>query len=50
MEMVDKIKDDIIYVNWYGKRKLDYSEEMPIIEENMLTDESIDNFKYILID
>ena len=49
MEMVDKIEDDIIFVNCNGK-KLDYSEEMPIIEEKKLTEESLDTFKNIVID
>ena len=49
MEIVDKTEDDIIYVNCYGK-KLDYSEEISIIEEKNLTEESTDTFKNIVID
>ena len=47
--MASKIVDDIIFMICDGK-KLDYSEEMPIIEERIFTGESIVTFKNIVID
>ena len=49
MGIGDKSEDDIIYVNCYCE-KLDYSEDLSIIEENNLTERSIDAFKDIVID
>ena len=48
--MENKTEDFIKYINCHGK-KLDYSEELSIIEENYnLMAESIDAFNVIVID